>query len=154
MASTHTGAESDLHVEAEEIIAGLRAAVESGETPWFTALLDAVRRWPLPSETVGEREYHYLIAGEAFDWLLLAERLSAEIVDFVPEDELDALLYEEKLPEDVAETEFTELLGAKYKPHLNFVYGVRVEADVVVEGRDDLLDVDGTVHGVLAEPVS
>jgi hypothetical protein len=128
MTRAHAGPERDLHLEAEEIIADLRAAVESGEQPWFDALLEAVRRWPLASERVGDRDFQYLVAGEAFDWLLLAERLSAEIAAFVPEDELDALLFEETLPGEHTEEEFGELLGAKYKPHLNFVYGVRVEA--------------------------
>jgi len=128
MTSTHAGPESDLHVGAKEIIADLRVAVESGEEPWFNALMQAVRRWPLSVETVGDRDYRYLIAGEAFDWLLLAERLTGEIAELVPEEELDALLFEEKLPGETTEEEFRELMGAKYKPHLNFIYGVRVEA--------------------------
>jgi len=128
MTSAHAGPDRDLHVAAQEIIADMRAAVESGEQNWFPALLEAVRLWPLPVEQVGERTYQYLVGGEAFDWLLLAERLSAEIASLVPEGELDALLFHEKLPGETTEEDFQALLGAKYKPHLNFVYGVRVEA--------------------------
>ncbi len=128
MASTRTGPDSDLHVEAQEILADLRAAVESGDQNWFPALLEAVRLWPLPVEQVGERTYQYLVGGEAFDWLLLAERLSAEISALVPEEELETLLFHEKFPGGATEEDFQALMGAKYKPHLNFVYGVRVEA--------------------------
>lgn len=127
MHRTQAEPERDIHAEAEEIIARLRSDLAIGEAHWFLPLLDAVRKWPLPAETVGRRHYRYLVAGEAFDWLLLAERLLDEVRDLVPADEADALLFDQKLPLDVTDSDLQQLLGAKYKPHLNFVYGVRVE---------------------------
>ena len=58
----------------EEALAHLRQSIANG-THWFLALLEAIALWSLPEETVDERRYCYLIGGEAFDWLLLAERL-------------------------------------------------------------------------------
>lgn len=128
MVRAETGADRDVHAEAWETIEEMRATVESGYLHWFHALLQAIRRWPLPFEMVGDRPYRYLVGGEAFDWLLLAERLCTEIADIAPEEEIEALLFHEQLPVETPEEEFQELLGAKYKAHLNFIYGVRVEA--------------------------
>lgn len=121
--------ESDpaLHPEATHIIAAMRATVEAGDTPWFLALAGAIRAWPLPEETIGGRTYRYLIAGEAFDWLLLAERLCDEIADLIPEDEGEGLLFHGRPPLDTGEDGLKQLLGAKYRAHLNYVYGVQVE---------------------------
>jgi hypothetical protein len=127
MPRTQAEPERDIHAEAEEIIGTLRDTVAGGDVHWFLALLEAVRRWPLPAEMVGERSYRYLVGGEAFDWLLLAERLLGEISDLVPTEEAEALLFNQRLPLDTTDTDLQQLLGAKYKPHLNFVYGVRVE---------------------------
>jgi hypothetical protein len=132
MPRTQAGPEHDVHLEAEQIIQDMRAAAADEDGHWFLALLEAVRRWPLPAETVGDRTYRYLVGGEAFDWLLLAERLLTELDGLVPEAEAEALLFHERLPIEATEGDFERLLGAKYKPHLNFVYGVRVEAALQV----------------------
>jgi hypothetical protein len=126
--TTRAETATDAQLEAQRLIGEMRAAVESGEEHWFTALLRAIRYWPLAGEQAGERDYRYLVGGEAFDWLLLAERLCEEMTDLIPEDEAESLLFHERLPLETSEEEFRVLLGAKYRPHLNFVYGVRVEA--------------------------
>jgi hypothetical protein len=126
-ATTSRLAYPDLPAEARRIIAELKRTVTAGETHWFLALMQAVREWPLPQETIGERTYRYLVGGEAFDWLLLAERLCDEIEDLVPDEEREALLFHGRLPDDVDENDVERLLGAKHRAHLNFVYGVRVE---------------------------
>jgi hypothetical protein len=101
--------------------------VARGEEHWFSALLSAVRQWPLPVERIGGREYHYLVGQEAFDWLLLAERLCAEIEGLIPEGESEALICHGRLPVDTSEEELQRLLGAKGAAYRNFYYGVRVE---------------------------
>ena len=121
-----------------KIIGDFRRAVEAAEGHWLLALLTAVRNWPLPAETIGEREYRYLIGGEAFDWLLLAERLLDEVRDLVPEEEAEALLFFEHLPVDLTEGDFQRLMGAKYKSHLNFVYGVRVESALKIAVAEEV----------------
>lgn len=111
----------------DETIFRMRQEVLKGGH-WFEALLDAVGRWRVPLETIGERDYRYLVGGEAFDWLLLAERLLDEMPDLVPPREADALLYEGRWPIDMEDEEFAERLGAaKHSAHLNFLYGVLVE---------------------------
>ncbi|MCL6431297.1 MAG: hypothetical protein K6V36_10655 [Anaerolineae bacterium] len=111
----------------DEILACTRAAVLAGE-PWFAALLKAIARWRLPEETVGDRRYRYLIGGEAFDWLLLAERILDAIDDLIPAAEIDALLYHGRAPYEVSADEFRRAIGpAKYRAHLNYLYGVTVE---------------------------
>jgi hypothetical protein len=126
-AATSRLAYPDLPAEAARIVAELKRTVAAGETHWFLALMQAVRDWPLPQETIGDRTYRYLVGGEAFDWLLLAERLCDEIEDLIPDDEREALLFHGRLPEEMDDNDVERLLGAKHRAHLNFVYGVRVE---------------------------
>ena len=128
MAQTGTRATVDLQTEARDIIAAMRQAVARGEGHWLTAVLEAIGRWPLAQEQVGDRTYSYLIGGEAFDWLLLAERLCDELEGLIPPEESEELLFCGRLPEEVTEEDFRRHLGAaKYRAHLNFLYGVRVE---------------------------
>jgi hypothetical protein len=122
----------DFAAEAQRVISELRDQVRSGERHWFLALMQAIRDWPLPVEECDERLYRYVVGGEAFDWLLLAERLCGEVEGLIPEEEVDALLFGEVLPRETTEDEFRELMGAKYKLHLNHVYGVRVEAALLL----------------------
>ena len=111
----------------EETLFRLRQDILGGRH-WFDAMLEAIGRWRVPDETVGERHFRYLVGGEAFDWLLLAERLTQEIRDMVPAKEADALLFHGRWPIDVDDDEFAERLGqAKYSAHLNYLYGVLVE---------------------------
>ena len=101
-----------------------------GGTHWFDAVLHAIATWDVHAETVDERDYRYLYGGEAFDWLVLAERLCNAGLDagLLPRLEVEALLLEEQLPQRMDEETFKERLGpAKYRAHLNFVYGIRLE---------------------------
>ena len=136
--SPETDTTSDVRKEAQRLIGEMRNSVESGDQHWFHALLHAIRNWPLSGETKDERDFHYLVGGEAFDWLLLAERLCEEMTDLIPEEESEALLFHERLPLATGEADFEALLGAKYKPHLNFVYGVRVEAALQLAVQEEV----------------
>ncbi len=119
---------SDLQLETQTIVAELKESVARGDGHWLSALLQAVGRWPLAQEQLGDRTYHYLIGSEAFDWLLLAERLCDELEALIPEEESEALLFRGWLPVEVSDDDFQQHLGtAKYRAHLNFLYGVRVE---------------------------
>ncbi|MEE8346161.1 MAG: hypothetical protein V3S20_02315, partial [Dehalococcoidia bacterium] len=115
-----TDGETGALEEVGEIIAATRDAVEGGEHHWFIAILEGVGRWPLAEEHVDGRHYRYLIGGEAFDWLLLAERLCGTLEDVTPEDERRALLMHRRFPVEVSEETLRRLLGpAKYRAHLN-----------------------------------
>lgn len=98
--------------------------------PWFEALLDVIALWEIGEEVVDGRDYRYLLGGEAFDWLRLAERLCDAVAPegLLPREEVEALLVAEQWPLAMDAESFAARLGpAKYRAHLNFVYGVRVE---------------------------
>ncbi len=125
--------------EAQEIILEMRHQVERGEKPWALALLEAISRWRLPQEEVRGHTYRYLIANEAFDWLLLAQRLALELMDIVPQEEIEALLFRGRPPLELTEEEFRSLIGdAKYRAHLNFFYGVIVEEAIQLAVHDEV----------------
>ncbi len=122
----------------EETILRMRQEILSG-AHWFEALLDAIGRWRLPVETVRGREYRYLVGAEAFDWLLLAERLLLEAADIVPPAARDALLFQGRWPLDLPEEEFERRLGAaKHSAHLNFQYGVLVEQALQLSVEEEI----------------
>jgi len=122
----------------QEALAHLRQSMSDG-THWFPALLEAVAMWQLPEETVGERRYCYLIGGEAFDWLLLAERLIGSLDGAVPEEEREALLFGGRMPLDLDAEEFKAALGtAKHTAHLNYLYGVTVEEALQLAVEEEL----------------
>jgi hypothetical protein len=110
-----------------EVIRHLEQAIISGKH-WYLALLEAIGLWTESEETYNGRHYRYLIDGEAFDWLLLAERLCEAVDDLVPEDEKLALLFHGNPPIRLTKNRFKELIGgAKYRQYLNYFYGVTVE---------------------------
>lgn len=137
VASTFDAAPSQLTPQEPPALTHLRRAVTAGE-PWEQALVEAVGMWTAPSEVVDGVVVTYLIDGEAFDWLQLAERLLRELPDGQGGAEREHLLFRGGLPRGVGESAFKEALGVdKYRAHLNFVYGVVVEEALwlAVEGE-------------------
>jgi len=121
-----------------EAVSHLKGAVAAGK-PWYIALLETVGLWSSSEETRNGRRYRYLIGGEAFDWLLLAERLCEEIADAVPRHELIDLLFGGRLPDEVSDELFKELIGsAKYHAYLNYFYGVVVEKFVLLAVEEEI----------------
>jgi hypothetical protein len=121
-----------------EAVRHLKDAVARG-SPWDAALLEAISLWTLPEESLSGHRYVYLIDGEAFDWLLLAERLCGEIREAIPEGELRDLLFSGRLPREVSEEEFAAAIGsAKYHAYLNFFYGVTVERFVLIAVEEEV----------------
>lgn len=117
----------ELAQHVPEALLHLKSALRSG-VPWHRALLEAVGLWTLPQEVYQGRDFRYLIQGEAFDWLLLAERFCAELDGLIPQGDKERLLFSGALPEKVEPELFRDLLGTnKYRAHLNYWYGVVVE---------------------------
>ena len=105
----------------------LRDEVKAGKN-WYSALLEAINLWRSSEEEYGGERYLYLVGGQAFDWLRLAERLCDEIREAIPEDELTNLLFFDRPPVAINEQEFKQALGpAKYRAYLNYLYGVLIE---------------------------
>jgi len=114
--------------QEDEAIGHLKDAV-SGGTPWHVALLEAIALWLPAEESYNGRRYVYLIDGEAFDWVLLAER----------EGELRDLLFSGRLPREIGADEFRDAMGsAKYHAYLNYFYGVTVEKFVLLAVEEEI----------------
>lgn len=111
----------------QEAIGHFKAAVSQGKH-WYIALLEAMALWTKAEEEFQGQHYCYLIAGEAFDWLLLAQRLCAERDGLLPPQQVEDLLFHGKEPLPLSSAEMLRLLGsAKYKARLNYFYGIEVE---------------------------
>ena len=122
-----------------EAIRHLREAIDGGRH-WYLALLEAIGLWSSAGETREDRTYRYLIEGEAFDWLLLAERLCGTVEGRLPEEEKNALLFHGRPPLALSAGEVRSLIGeSKYRQYLNFFYGVTVEESLLlaVQGEID-----------------
>ncbi len=115
-----------------EVIRYLEQAITGGKH-WYIALLEAIGLWTTAEETHNGRIYCYLIAGEAFDWLLLAERLCEAVDSLLPDDEKNALLFYGKPPLNLTTKKFKELIGSiKYHQYLNYFYGITVEEALIL----------------------
>ena len=125
---------------APDAVLHFRAAVAAG-LPWHRALLEAMALWTLPEESHDGRRYKYLLHGEAFDWLLLAERLCDAIDDAegaVPAEAKERLLFTGRLPEPMEEDEFRDLIGVtKHRAYLNFHYGVVLEEALQLAAEEE-----------------
>ena len=137
MSEENKGKESGWRPDGEFLVSGdaigyLKGVLLNGE-PWPKALLSAMRKWNLPGEEVDGCHYQYLLLGEAFDWLALADRLLHEVDGLVPAEEKEALLFFNRLPQALPETEFCQLIGPeKYRAYLNYFYGVVVEESILL----------------------
>lgn len=125
-------------VGVNEAIEHLKRSIASGKH-WYIALLEAIGLWPLAEETRNGRKYCYLIDNEAFDWLLLAERLCEEVDSLIPEPERLDLLFFSKPPIEVSKEEFRHLIGdTKYRAYLNYFYGITVEEVLVIAIEEEI----------------
>jgi hypothetical protein len=110
-----------------EVIRYLEQAITDGKH-WYIALLEAMGLWTAAEEAHNGRRYCYLIAGEAFDWLLLAERLCEAVDGLLPASEKMALLFQGQPPLKLTVGELKKLIGnGKYHQYLNYFYGITVE---------------------------
>jgi hypothetical protein len=124
--------------EENEVVRQFKLDVACGKN-WFLALLEAIGRWTKPEETIGGRTYKYLIGGEAFDWLLLAERLLYPVKEKVPIDEVQNLLFYGKPPVVIAAEEFETFFGeTKYRQYLNFFYGITAEEALFLSVQEEV----------------
>lgn len=122
---------------SEALVASFREAVLSGRH-WYLALLETMGKWPAAEETHKGRRFSYLIGGEAFDWLLMAERICLEVDGLLPQEEKESLL-QGYPPLGLSPQELRRLLGnAKYRAYLNYFYGVMVERALLAAVAEDV----------------
>ena len=113
-------------------------AIQDGKH-WYIALLESIGLWHSTGEVHNDRTYRYLIDGEAFDWLLLMERLCQTADSLLPEDEKNALLFHGKPPLSLSASEVKELVGgSKYRHYLNYFYGITVEGALLLAVQEEI----------------
>ena len=135
--STEEARPADADADDVNPIEHMLSALHGG-VDWPTAMLQAMAYWRAPQETIDGNRRNYFIGGEAFDWLLMAERLCEAAGDLIPADEQEALLFDGRFPDTFDAARFKELLGAhKHSGYLNYFYGVVVEEalQLAVEGE-------------------
>ena len=120
-----------------EVIRHLEQAITGGKH-WYIALLEAIGLWTTAEETHNGRTYRYLIAGEAFDWLLLAERLCEAVDSLLPDEEKTALLFHGEPPLNLTVSKFKGLIGDKYHQYLNYFYGITVEEALFLAVQEEV----------------
>ncbi|MFC2035186.1 hypothetical protein ACFLUJ_03575 [Chloroflexota bacterium] len=122
----------------DEIIRELKRIIVSGKH-WYIALLETIGVWHTVEEIHNGRNYNYLIDGEAFDLLLLTERLCEAMNGLVPGREKTSLLFHNKPPLNLDTGKIREFIGAtKYHQCLNFFYGVTVEEGLVLAVQEEI----------------
>ncbi|UCE98431.1 MAG: hypothetical protein JSV74_03700 [Dehalococcoidia bacterium] len=122
----------------DEVIWQLREGIASGKH-WYIALLEAIGQWSTSEEVVDGRNYKYLIDGEAFDWLLLVERLCWAVGSMLPINEKETLLFHGKPPLHLTSGEFKKIVGdMKYRQSLNYFYGITAEEALLQAVEDEV----------------
>ena len=135
---------------AEGAIEHLRESIEEGKH-WYPSLLEAIGMWAAPEEVYQGEPLRYLIAGEAFDWLLLARRLCNAANGLIPQGEMERLLEDGKPPIDISDEEFKRLVGGqKHGALLNYWYGVEVEG-ALVEALGQSIKKERTAAGLASK---
>jgi len=130
-----------------EAVSYLKEAIGSGKH-WYPALLGAIGLWASAKEELNDRTYVYLIDGEAFDWLLLAERLCETVEGLLPEKERDNLLFHGIPPLEYDAAAVKELIGEKkYGQYLNYFYGITVEEALLLAVQEEI-DKERHVQGL------
>lgn len=127
-----------MYTKDNQAIQSLKRALAAGKN-WYLSLLEAIRLWGSPEEDYDGQHYRYLVDNEAFDWLVLAERLCAELDGLIPEKEQVNLLFFDTPPIELSKDEFKNLIGAsKYQAHLNYLYGVLVEKFLILAVTEEI----------------
>ena len=99
---------------------------------WVYCLMDAIGAWSITEEIYKGKTFRYFIAGEAFDWQLLAQRLCGSVNGLIPKDEKEDLVILGLLPDRLQIDSIASLIKSraghlKYRGFLNYYYGVIVE---------------------------
>ena len=113
-------------------------AVKAGQ-PWLQALFASMSEWTISEEIHDGRQYRYLLLGEAFDWLTLAERLTNAVSELLPHNEVEELLFSGTQYKYMDMDIFKTLIGpTKYSGYLNYYYGVIIEQALQISVELDI----------------
>ena len=122
-----------------ESINHLNNSIENGKS-WFISLLESISIWTKPEEKYNNNNYIYFLDGEAFDWLVLAERLCYEINNFnLYKEEIEKFITYGKLPEVISLSIFKNSIGlSKYRGYLNYFYGITIEESLLISVESEI----------------
>jgi hypothetical protein len=121
-----------------EAIRFFKSRVAAGKN-WYIALLETASRWTLAKEIVDGDERDYLVGNEAFDLMLLAERLLEAAGDIIPEPEKMLFLFSHVPPVKLSQDEIKILLGEEtFGRYLNYFYGITVEEALLVATEEEV----------------
>lgn len=125
--------------DPDELLEQFRVAAARPDGDWRLALIETMALWPVAKEQVDGRSFVYLLAGEAFDWRTLAERILSAPDIPVPREDREALLLDPALPAGLGEEEFRRLIGfAKASGFLNYFYGVTIEQAIILAVEEEI----------------
>jgi len=117
-----------------------KKAVLGGEH-WYIALLSSLKYWHIETEISARKNHVYLICGEAFDHLLVCQRLLKKAIkeEVVPKNEVKKFLFNAQAPIILESTQLVYVLGEKrLKECLNFFYGVTTEEALQLAVKDEV----------------
>ncbi len=138
MSKAENQLQSSIPAGDRDALKHLKEAIASGKH-WYIAMLEAMGLWTSVEENYKGHNYRYLIDGEAFDWLSLAERLCLEVDGLIPEEEKAVFLFTGKPPVELGEGELQRIFGVtKYRAYLNYLYGVVVEEALVLAVEEEV----------------
>lgn len=142
-----------LHPGDAEALNYLKQSLMDGKH-WYLALLGSIGLWTSAEEVRDGRTCRYLIDGEAFDWLLLAERLCETVDGLLLDAEVEALLFHGIPPLQLTAREVREIIGErKYGQYLNFFYGVTVEEALLLVVQEEI-EKEKRAYGLRNKPGS
>jgi hypothetical protein len=121
-----------------ETIRLFKANIAAGKS-WYIALLEVARNWTVAQEVIDGEVQRYLIDGEAFDLMLLAERLLDAAGELVPEDEKRLFLFNHRPPVISTMDKLKNILGEeRFGHYLNYFYGVTAEEALIVATEEEV----------------
>jgi hypothetical protein len=134
----HSASGAEPITNADAVIRHFKNNLAAGKH-WYLAVLEAISLWTDETEDFEGHHYQYLIDYEAFDLLLLIERLCDSVEGLIPEDEKFTLIIRGKPPLETTSEEFKNLIGTnKYHQYLNYYYGITVEEALVQAVREEV----------------
>ena len=122
----------DTETNRRRLLDDLQTNIQDNPDNWQTAFLQTVAAWPIENERVYGETFHYFIAGEAFNWKRLAERIATELaqehVATIPAQQISDWIQASGVFGGIPEDEFRRILGVDgWRAHLNHFYGVQIE---------------------------
>lgn len=113
---------------------------EHATKDWHAAGISMVGAWPVTTDNSPNKLVYRLIGGEAMDWRQVIKLGHEADSTLFEKYDVASWLRNSDIHGDVGAHEFTDCLGEeRYKAHLNFFYGVKVERSLLSVTVDDLV---------------